>query len=276
MQRGRKGVSEVSACNNSTLPFHGIFDKKNIMIGIDMTKLAIVTGGSKGLGAALCNIYRGRGYKVVEFSRSGFSANSIRIDLSDPQVTGQTFIQTFAKLAAQAYEEIVAVNNAATLTPIGPASHKETSELIVNMNINIVSAVLFMTRLIAAFQDHDCRKSIVNISSGAAFKPYAGWSLYCASKAGIESFVCSVAAEQEREAHPFQLVNIRPGVIDTDMQDSIRASNADDFPAIGRFIGLKNSGSLQAPQNVATIIARIVDDGFVNGARIEVADYPKP
>jgi benzil reductase ((S)-benzoin forming) len=130
-----------------------------------------------------------------------------------------------------------------------------------------------MTKLIAAFQGHECRKSIVNISSGAALKTYAGWSLYCASKAGIESFVRCTAAEQEREAHPFHLVNIGPGVIDTEMQGSIRASSAEEFPSITRFVGLKNSGSLQSPQHVASVIARIVDDGFANGTRIEVGDY---
>ena len=241
-----------------------------------MTKLAIVTGGSKGLGAALCNIYHKYGYEVVEFSRSGASAHSIKVDLSDPHAAARIFTQTFAKLAAQSYEKIVAVNNAATLAPIGPTSCKDSGELIANMNTNIVSAVLFMTKLIAAFQNHACRKSIVNITSGAAFKSYAGWSLYCASKAGIEGFVRSVAAEQEREAHPFQLVSIAPSVVDTEMQDSIRTSNADEFPAIDRFIGLKNSGGLQRPQDVALAIARIVDDGFANGTRIDVTNYPKP
>lgn len=238
-----------------------------------MTRLAIVTGGSKGLGAALCDLYLARGYDVVEFSRSGTTAHSIKADLADPHAAEHAFLQTFGKLAARSYEEIVAVNNAATLAPIGPVSGKNSDELISNMNINVVSAVLFMTRLIAAFQEHDCRKSIVNISSGAALKTYAGWSLYCMSKAGMEAFLRSVAAEQEREAHPFHLVNIGPGVIDTDMQSSIRASDASDFPSKERFVGLKNSGSLQSPQHVASVIARIVDGGFANGARIEVANY---
>lgn len=238
-----------------------------------MTKLAIVTGGSKGLGAALCDLYLSRGYEVMEFSRSGTAAHSTRVDLADPHAAERAFSEAFSRLSARPYDEIVAINNAATLAPIGPTSGKATAELFSNMNINVASAVIFMTKLIAAFQGHDCRKSIVNISSGAALKPYAGWSLYCMSKAGIEAFVRSVAAEQERETHPFHLVNIGPGVIDTEMQGSIRASNANDFPSIERFVGLKNSGALQSPQQVASIIARIVDDGFASGTRIEVTNY---
>jgi NAD(P)-dependent dehydrogenase (short-subunit alcohol dehydrogenase family) len=257
--------------------FHGIFSKKQANPKeIDMTKLAIVSGGSKGLGAALCDLYLARGYEVVEFSRSGASSHSVKADFADPQAAEQAFLQAFEQLAARSYEDIVAINNAATLAPIGPTSWKNTGELVSNMNINVTSAVLFMTRLIGAFQHHACRKSIVNISSGAAFKPYAGWSLYCLSKAGIEAFVRSVAAEQEREPHPFRLVNIGPGVIDTDMQGSIRASDAGEFPSKERFVNLKNSGSLQTPQHVASVIARIVDDGFTNGARIDVADYKSP
>ena len=238
-----------------------------------MTRLAIVTGGSKGLGAALCDLYLARGYEVVEFSRSGTTAHSIQVDMSNPLAAEQVFTREFARLAARQHEEIVAINNAATLAPIGPVSRKNPADLISNMNINIVSQVLFMAQLISAFQQHDCRKSIVNISSGAAVNPYAGWSLYCMSKAGTEAFVRSTAVEQEREAHPFHLVNVSPGVIDTEMQGSIRASSVEDFPSIDRFVGLKQSGALQTPQHVASIIARIVNDNLANGSRVEAALY---
>jgi NAD(P)-dependent dehydrogenase (short-subunit alcohol dehydrogenase family) len=93
------------------------------------------------------------------------------------------------------------------------------------------------------------------------------------SKAGTEAFVRSTAVEQEREAHPFHLVNVSPGVIDTEMQGSIRASSVEDFPSIDRFVGLKQSGALQTPQHVASIIARIADDNFANGSRVEAALY---
>jgi len=238
-----------------------------------MKKLAILTGGSKGLGAALCNTYLARGYELVEFSRSGSAPYSVQIDLSDPHAAGRVFSEHFTRLATSHYDEIVAVNNAATLVPMGAASKQNTDELIVNMNVNIVSPVLFISRLITAFQEHACRKSIVNISSGASHKPYAGWSLYCASKAGIEHFVRAIAAEQEKAAHPFRLVNIAPGVVDTEIQDCIRASNEEDFPSIQRFIDLKNSGSLRSPQEAATIIASIVDDVFANGSRIDAGEY---
>lgn len=238
-----------------------------------MKKLAILTGGSKGLGAALCDTYLARGYELVEFSRSGSTPYSVKLDLSDPHAAGRVFSEHLMRLAASRYDEIVAVNNAATLVPIGAASKKDADELIINMNVNIVSSVLFISRLIAAFQEHTCRKSIVNISSGASHKPYAGWSLYCTSKAGIEHFVRAVAVEQEREAHPFQLVNIAPGVVDTEMQGCIRSSNEKDFPSIQRFIDLKNSGSLRSPQEVAAVIAYIVDDGFANGSHIDVGEY---
>lgn len=235
-----------------------------------MKKLALVSGGSKGLGAALCTHYLQQDYEVLEFSRSGAMPCSVALDLADTLAAEQVLARTFAALQANAYEEIVAVNNAATLHPIGPVSGKAAEDIATNIQINITGTALFTSRVIAAFQSHSCPKTLVNISSGAALKAYAGWSLYCMAKAGTEAFFRCIAAEQEQQAHPFRLLNISPGVIDTDMQAAIRSASKEDFPQIDRFLELKRSGSLRSPAEVASLIGSIVASQPASGERIDV------
>jgi benzil reductase ((S)-benzoin forming) len=238
-----------------------------------MTKLALISGGSKGLGAALCGYYLQQGYDVLEFSRSGAMPYSVGVDLANPLAAEQVFTRTFASLQANAYEEIVAVNNAATLHPIGPVAAKAAADIAANIQINITGTALFSSRVIAAFQAHACPKTIVNISSGAALTAYAGWSLYCMAKAGTEAFFRCAAAEQKQEAHPFRLLNIAPGVIDTDMQAAIRSASKADFPQIDRFLELKRSGSLRSPADVAALIGSIVASQTASGERLDVNEW---
>lgn len=237
-------------------------------------RLAIITGGSKGLGAALCAHFIQQGYRVVEFSRTAPHDYSVQVDLAQPERSEAVMASTLRTLAADTWEEIVVINNAGMLDPIGPVSRKARAAVIANIHINFTSSLLFLATVVAQFQSHTARKIIANISSGAALDGYAGWSLYCAAKAGLENFVRALAAEQRLEPHPLVPVNIGPGVIDTDMQAAIRQASAADFPDVNRFIQRKNNGELRAPKDVAAAIGKIIALPSLNGgARYNVSDY---
>jgi len=137
----------------------------------------------------------------------------------------------------------------------------------------VASAVLFLSEAIRQFQAHPCRKTLVNITSGAALRPYFGWSLYCASKACLETFLRTVALEQGVEPHPFLAISVEPGIIDTDMQAGIRASNERDFPDLKRFVDLQRSGALRSAEQVAETIRSIVRQNRGNGVRYDVRDF---
>jgi benzil reductase ((S)-benzoin forming) len=225
---------------------------------VDDLGLAIITGGSRGLGAALCEEYQNRGWTVLEFSRSAPHQFSVRVDLSEPSVASEVFTGTLRSAAVEKWDEVVAISNAAVLGPVGPVENAHLDEVISNLNTNLVSAILFTRAFVAAFQDRDCPKTVANISSGAAAKGYAGWSLYCASKAAMENFVRSVALEQSARRHPINAISVNPGVMDTDMQAAVRASSIEDFPALDRFLGLHRDGLLNTPAAVAARIADVV------------------
>lgn len=221
-------------------------------------RMAIITGGSKGLGLALCQQFETRGYRVLEFSRTAPHAYSVRADLSSPADYAQVITKAIAPLDADGLEDLVVINNAGTLEPIGAASLQSRRAVLANLNTNFTSAILGLTELIAKFQCAPCRKVLANISSGAAHKGYAGWSLYCASKAGMEGFVRALAMEQQLQPHPFIPININPGVIDTEMQAGRRDASVADFPEVARFIRRKNEGGLVAPERVATAVLSIL------------------
>jgi benzil reductase ((S)-benzoin forming) len=237
-------------------------------------RLVILSGGSRGLGAALGELYRERGWELVEFSRSAPHPWSVRADLADPQAAHAVFTTTLAPLAARDWEEILVIANAGVLAPIGPVAHKPLPEVLANLQTNVTTPILLMAAAVAAFQDHACRKTLLNISSGAAQRSLPGWSLYCGAKAGVEHFVRTLAAEQASQAHPLRAINVNPGLIDTAMQAAIRASTPADFPAVGLFIQRKADGELRSPQRVAEAIARMADDSRLEGgARASVDDY---
>ena len=232
-------------------------------------KLALITGGSRGLGAAVCCEYVERGWRVVEFSRGGAATatgrrrgwrlarrrrgliESVAGDSSDPLAAQVAVGEALARLADRDYEEVVAVVNAVVSRRIGPLDRLAPAAIDGNLDVNITAQVLFAREVVAAFGDHACPKTLVTISSGAALNGYAGWTLYCAAKAALDSVVRALAVEQADRPHPVVAISVNPGVMDTAMQATIRAASATDFPARQRFVDLHEAGELRSPADVA-------------------------
>jgi NAD(P)-dependent dehydrogenase (short-subunit alcohol dehydrogenase family) len=234
-------------------------------------KLAVVTGWSRGLGAALCARLTEAGFHVIDFSRSAPHPFSTRVDLASPSDARERVQQAISSITAEQCQEVLCFNNAGTLLPIGPTWTKDTSGIIDNIHTNFTSAILVLTEVIQHFRSVPGRKIIVNISSGAALKGYAGWSLYCASKAGMEGYIRALAVEESLQPHPFTPISVDPGVMDTAMQVSIREASPHDFPEVARFIKRKNDGGLAPADEVAKAILKLVlGEKLESGRRYEV------
>jgi benzil reductase ((S)-benzoin forming) len=234
-------------------------------------KLALITGGSKGLGRSLREQLIRLGFHVMEYSRSAPHPWSISVDLSNPKHAANLISESLRSIRPEECENIVVISNAGVLAPIGLASKKPISEIEANLNINLTSPILAVSVILAHFQDAPCRKVLASISSGAALKSYFGWSLYCAAKAGMEAYIETIALEQQREQAPFIPINIDPNVIDTDMQRLIRETSPQDFPDVARFQRRKTEGYLAHPDVVADQVLRIImREDLTPGARYEV------
>jgi NAD(P)-dependent dehydrogenase (short-subunit alcohol dehydrogenase family) len=234
-------------------------------------KLLIVTGGSRGLGKALVDQYSSNEeWHIVELSRSGVSIHHVYCDLANVELIEKLSGSLFPELACKPWDEIVYINNAGDLQPISSIGSLKTSDIITNISLNQISAFILISAFIAAFRTFSVRKSIVNLSSGAALKGYAGWSLYCASKAACENFINAASVEEEFQAFPFIAVNYDPSVMDTSMQASIRDSDKAHFPAKARFIDYKENGVLCTPEYVASDLIKKIHAGMVNNTRYGV------
>lgn len=237
-----------------------------------MSKLALITGGSTGLGAALLRLHREQGWQVREYSRSGSGADHIACDFADPVASAAILARSFEALAAeQRWSQLRLINNAGTLQPIGPIAQTEPEAAFGHLHINLGAAIAATGLFLRIFAQQSAPRSVVNISSGAASNPYHGWSLYCASKAGLEAFTRCVALEHADTDPPTSIVAIRPGIIETAMQTTIRAQDTAQFQQVAKFRQLHASGQLQTPEEAARkVLAALERAG--SGSVVDVRD----
>jgi NAD(P)-dependent dehydrogenase (short-subunit alcohol dehydrogenase family) len=90
------------------------------------------------------------------------------------------------------------------------------------------------------------RGTIINISSGAAHRPLPGWSAYCAAKAGLAMLTRALAADYAEAG--IRVFGFAPGLVDTDLQGTIRASGVGPVAKVPR-------ESLASPRDPAQAIA---------------------
>jgi NAD(P)-dependent dehydrogenase (short-subunit alcohol dehydrogenase family) len=232
--------------------------------------LVFITGGSRGLGAALLERYRAAGWTAVDLSRSGQGADHLAVDLGDLDPSMAAVAALFAERARLPWDAVTLINNAATITPIGPVHELDDGAIAPNLAINLTSGIRIISAFARAFQSAPGRRTVANISSGAAHKAKSGWALYCAAKAGMEHFIHVMAMEQAADPNPIVCINIDPDLIDTAMQREIRATDQAAFPEVERFIHYKQSGRLRSPEAVAAAIQAILLGGPEQGRRYAV------
>lgn len=214
-----------------------------------MSKKAIVTGHSRGLGAALAAQLEAAGWQVLGISRSAGE----RINLADPDALSAWLAgDALATFLADA-TDILLLNNAGLLGPADLAGKQDHDSAIAAINVNVTAPILLTDAVIAA-RGQGVPVRVVHISSGAGRRPLAGWSVYCATKSAVDMHATTVSAES---IDGVRIAAIAPGVVDTDMQGQIRSS--DGFPAREDFVGLKARGELLSPDESARRILAIAD-----------------
>ena len=257
------------------------------------TRVAIVTGHSQGLGQAIAADLLGRGWRVLGLSRSGWSPalasqypglTEVALDLADApalvawlagpaladalagvvgmagcgEAAGVQEAEHSAGAVAQA-GQVLLVNNAGLVSPIGPPGGQEAGAVMQAVALNVAAPLALADAWVAATAGVPDRR-IVHISSGAARNAYAGWSVYCATKAALDMHARAVQLDG---VAGLRIESLAPGVIDTGMQAHIRATDASQFPLVGRFQGLHRDGALQSPSDVARrLLAHVLGGAF--------------
>ena len=222
---------------------------------------AIITGHSRGLGAALAEALLVRGIAVFGLARAPNAGLRERF----PQLFGEACIDLANDAALQAQlcsEHIVEflagsgprllINNAGVLQPMGPPGVQGAAAIQRAVAVNIAAPLALSDAFVAATEKSEDRR-ILHVSSGAAANPYPGWSIYCASKAALDQHARAVHTDRLPR---LRIASVAPGVIDTDMQAEIRACDSTLFPLRSKFKDLKDNGLLLAPEDCAL---RLID-----------------
>jgi benzil reductase ((S)-benzoin forming) len=215
----------------------------------------VITGASRGLGAAVAIQAVAAGHRVLGIARGDSAAgDSLALDLGQPEQIERRLARAIAERIADDVDRYVLVNNAATVEPVGGDYDAVGAgrHIALNLTAAIVASRVFCRTL----QPVSAPKRIVNISSGASTRAIEGWSLYCASKAGLDQFGRVLALEQQRADHPVDVVGVSPGVIDTAMQARIREADPAAFPDLDYFRALQAEGRLATPDEVAGKLLR--------------------
>jgi len=238
----------------------------------------IITGTSSGIGNSLArNLLSGR-EGVISISRNENTGlnrlaetnNSFfrhfTFDLSQTDKLPELMDSIFKSLQDVNPERISLINNAGTIEPIGPSGKMDATRIEIHHKTNLIAPAVLINEFIRFTRPLKISKSILNISSGAAHNPYAGWSNYCASKAGLDMLTKSIAIEQSSEEFPVRIISLAPGIVETPMQEKIRATSAGQFPMRNKFIDLYNNHRLSNPDEVAgKIIPLIFSDHPASG-----------
>ncbi len=228
--------------------------------------LFIVTGHTKGLGAALVErIARQTDNEIIALGRAAdgpiAGGAQLQVDLADIAALEAAFDRLEARLANRRYERAVLVNNAGVVSPVGMLDRVDAGELAANLSVNLVAPLVLMRRFLQATATLAKRRRVINISSGAGRRPIFGWGAYCAAKAGLDMATRVAALEAQAARTGVELVSLAPGVIDTAMQGVIRSSSPEEFVDVERFRQLKAAGELRDPGDVADDILRLEANG---------------
>lgn len=208
---------------------------------------AIVTGSSRGLGEALARQLRDAGWDVLGLSRAD------GVDLSSVDALGTWLGRgTLEQFLAEA-TDVVLINNAGTVGPVAEVGAQSADAISEAVTLN-VTAPLVLTNAVVRHRPAGVPVRVVHISSGAGRHPYPTWSVYCATKAAVDMHARALA---EEGIDGVRAAAIAPGIVDTDMQASIR--EAEGFPLRDTFVGYKESGALSSPDDAAAKILRLIE-----------------
>lgn len=222
--------------------------------------ILIITGGSKGIGKAIAKKYASKNYKVYSLSRSTVKLENITqisVDLSNLKETESSFKILLTEFNIEQISSITLINNAGRIGKISSLENLKTEDIAKTIQLNTITPLVLSSLFISILEKTNCKKQIINISSGAAKTPYQGWSVYCTSKAGIDMMTKTIANEQIAIKNSVKCVSIYPGVVDTNMQTDIRNTQEKDFSSLQRFKDLKENNELYSAEFVAEKIYKI-------------------
>ena len=226
-------------------------------------KVAVVTGGSRGIGRAIVQTLAGAGYQIAfsyvrdevaamtlrdEVQASGIDCLALQCDVS----SGDS-IKAFFERVDQHFQRIDLLVNNAGITRDGLLATMSARDLVEVIQTNLIGTMLCCQQVVPGMlrQRSGC---IVNISSVAAQKPGKGQSNYAAAKGGVESLTRALAVELA--PRNIRVNAVAPGIVKTEMSTALIGSQEEEIQSrllIKRYA---------EPQEIAEAVLYLADRGL--------------
>lgn len=229
----------------------------------------IITGASRGLGKALAEeVLKQPDTSVLGVSRHATITHERYhhqpLDLSDMLAVQNNLYKLFpARPDATA---LTLINNAGVLGEIGYIGELPNEHFEFVFDVNVVAPAMLMNMFLSAYAcQTNIPRTVLNISSGAAQRPVDGWGAYSASKAALDALTRTAQKEQDLRNSGVRLRSLSPGVLDTSMQEHIRAADEQHFSEVARFSGMYAEGQLVEPSVAAEkVVAWLSQPAMIN------------
>lgn len=239
-------------------------------------KTALVTGGSRGIGAATAITLAEQGWDVaISYRERSDEAEKVVascLDLGRRAIAVRADVAVeadVARLFGTAHDELgrigAAVNNAGVVSPGARVEAYDAARVERILRVNVLGAFLVASEAVRRMSTAHGGSGgvIVNVSSRAAVLGSAGEYVdYAASKAAVDALTIGLAAEVATDG--VRVVGVRPGLIETDIHEAGRLERLGSTPPLGR------PGK---PAEVAAAIAWLVSDqaSYITGTTLDVS-----
>lgn len=216
-------------------------------------KVALITGASRGIGAATAVEMAKLGIKLMLVSRSAEALSMVAKEVRE--IGGEC--EVFA-CDVKHYDEFknafdaclerfgrfdILINNAGLIDPIARIEDSDPVQWCNVVDVNY-KGVYHGIRAVTPYMKKQKNGVIVNVSSGAASSALEGWSHYCSSKAAVLSL--TKCADKEFRAHGVRIVGLSPGTVATEMQLSIKKSGINPVSQLDPMVHIPASWAARA------------------------------
>ena len=248
-------------------------------------KVALVTGGGRGLGRATALALAEQGAKVAALARSLPEVEETARQVRQQYGIGRSLaIQadvTNERDVREAFDTIrrrwggvdILINNAGDMGATKPVTSLSLAEWQHAIDVNLTGTFLCSRE---AFHDMARRRNgrIINVSSDSAYIAVPSMGPYSIAKAAVEHFTRLLAAEGALVG--VVAIALRPGIVDTRMQEELRSRPPGEMPPELRavFAAYKHKGRLVPPERPAQMIAYLCTDRArdVNGRVLDAEE----
>jgi len=240
-------------------------------------KVAVVTGASKGIGAAIAKHFATEGAKVVvNYASSKEGADKVVKAITDnggiaiavqADVSNEADVTRLFEETKKAFGTLDILVNNAVFQQYLPIEQASAAAFHQHFNVNVLGPLLTIQAAVKMFGDKG--GNIINISSGASKMPMAGVSLYSASKAALDAITVSLS--KELGAKHIRVNSILPGATETEGAHTAGVTTGSDAEKM--FVANTPLGRRGQPEDIAKAAVFLASDdaAWITGEHISVS-----